>query len=125
MEVRRLLIVDDHPALRRSLVTFMRAAFPQACVQEAHNGREALDVIADLPPDAVIMDAVMPHVDGIEATRQIKAQWPEVRIVILGLYWDQREAALQAGADVWALKGHPSEYLVRAIQGLDPQSKAL
>lgn len=119
MNSLRILIVDDHYAVRRSLETYLREVFPHAHIAQAHNGREALDVVAAAPPDIVLLDAIMPHVDGIQATRQIKAEWPEVWIVALVLDSRQRDLALEAGADAWVLKGRSSEELLSALQALN------
>ena len=72
-------------------------------------------MVAANPPDVVLLDAVMPHVDGIQATREIKAQWPEIWVVALVLDWGQRDLALEAGADAWVLKGYSSEDLLSAL----------
>ena len=69
--------------------------------------------------DLVLLDALMPHLDGVQATREIKARWPEVRVIALVLDWHQRALALEAGADAWVLKGRSSEELLSAIQGLN------
>ena len=119
MNRQRFLVVDDHYVLRQSLVSFLRAAFPKAEVREAHNGREALDLLAVEPLDIVLLDARMPHLDGIEATREIKARWPQVRVVALALDVCQRDQALAAGADAWVFKGCLAEDLLRAVLALE------
>lgn len=119
MKRPQILVVDDHYAVRQSLRTYLREVFPQAHVDEAHNGRQALDMVAADPPDVVLLDAIMPHVDGIEATRQIKARWPEIWVVALVLDSSQRDRALEAGADTWVLKGRSSEELLSAVRGLN------
>jgi two-component system NarL family response regulator len=118
MSVQRILVVDDHHAVRQSLVTLLWEVFPSTCIGEAHNGREALDVVAACPPDLVLMDAVMPHVDGIKATREIKARWPQVRVLVLVLDLWQRDRALDAGADAWLLKGCSSAELLGTLRAL-------
>jgi DNA-binding NarL/FixJ family response regulator len=115
----RILIVDDHYAVRQSLKTFLKEVYPHAHIGEAHNGRQALDMVAADPPDVVFIDAVMPHIDGAEATRRIKAQWPEVWVVALVLSSHQRDLLLEAGADAWVLKGRSSEELLTAVQALN------
>ena len=118
MNVQRILVVDDHRAVRRSLATLLQEVYPRAGIEEAHNGREALDVVAADPPDLVLMDAVMPHVDGIEATREIKACWPQVRVLVLVLDSQQRDRARDAGADAWLLKGCSSAELLGVLRAL-------
>jgi DNA-binding NarL/FixJ family response regulator len=125
MNVQRILVVDDHHAVRRSLMTLLREVYPGAGIEEAHNGREALDVVAADPPDLVLIDAVMPHVDGIEATRQIKARWPQVRVLVLVLDLRQRDRALDAGADAWLLKGCSFAELLGTLQALVQESSGV
>ena len=116
MRLQRILIADDHSAVRQSLETYLTEAFPQAQVQVAGNGREALALVATAPPDLVLLDAVMPHLDGLEATRRIKARWPQVRVVALVLDFSQRDLALEAGADAWVLKGRPPREVLDAVR---------
>ena len=115
MNSRRILIVDDHHAVRQGLKTYLGEVFPHAYIVEAHHGREALDKVAANPPDVILLDAIMPHVDGIQATREIKARWPEIWVVALVLDSSQRDSALEAGADAWVLKGYSSEDLLSAL----------
>jgi len=115
MSFQRILIVDDYVPMRQSLKAYLGEVFPHAHIQEAQNGRHALDTVAADPPDVILMDAAMPHVDGIEATRQIKAQWPKVRIIALVMNPRQRKLALDAGADACLFKGCSSEELLSAI----------
>jgi NarL family two-component system response regulator LiaR len=118
MKNPRILIVDDHYPVRQSLRIYLREIYPHAQIGEAHNGRQALDMVAADPPDVVLLDAIMPHVDGAEATREIKTQWPEVWVVALVLDVGQRDLLLEAGADAWVLKGRSSEELLAAVQAL-------
>ena len=125
MSSQRILIVDDHRAVRQSLKTYLREVLPHADIVEAHHGREALEIVAADPPDVVLLDAMMPHVDGIQATREIKAQWPKIWVVALVLDWSQRDLALEAGADAWVLKGYSSEGLLSALRlsKLEPEGQ--
>ena len=116
MNSQRILIVDDHYAVRHSLKTYLGEVFSHADIVEARHGREALDIVAANPPDVILMDAIMPHVDGIQATHEIKARWPEIWIVALVLDWSQRDRALEAGADAWVLKGYSSQDLLSALR---------
>jgi DNA-binding NarL/FixJ family response regulator len=112
MKKNRILVVDDHSITRRSLKAFLNNKWPEFAVEEARNGREAVDKVTAHPPDAIVMDLVMPHLDGAKATREIKAQWPEVKVIILILDPSQGQQALQAGADAYLLKeGDPGELL--------------
>jgi DNA-binding NarL/FixJ family response regulator len=112
MSKKRILIVDDHSITRRSLMALFTSKWPEFTIEGARNGREAVDKVIALPPEAIVMDLVMPHLDGAKATREIKAQWPEVKVIILILDPSQGQQALQAGADAYLLKeGDPDELL--------------
>jgi DNA-binding NarL/FixJ family response regulator len=112
MKKTRILVVDDHSITRRSLKAFLNSKWPEFTVEGARNGREAVDMVTAHPPDVIIMDLVMPHLDGAKATREIKAQWPEIKVIILILDPNQGQQALQAGADAYMLKeGDPGELL--------------
>lgn len=84
-------------------------------VGEAVNGREAVALVTERRPDVVLMDVQMPVMDGLEATRRIKSQRPEVRVIVLTLHGDYRAEALAAGADAFLVKGGPPESLRNAI----------
>lgn len=113
----RVLIADDKRPARRGIRALL-ASFPGIeWVGEAVNGREAVSLVAERRPDVVLMDVRMPVVDGIEATRRIKRQRPEVRVIMLTMYAEYQPEALAAGADVFLVKGGPSEALRSAICG--------
>jgi DNA-binding NarL/FixJ family response regulator len=114
----RILVVDDHHAVRRGLAIYLREACPQAHVDEAQGGRQAICLVAAEPPDVVVMDVVMPDLDGVQATRQIKAQQPGIKVIGLSLNWRQSELALDAGADACFLKGQTPHDLVTIICAL-------
>jgi CheY-like chemotaxis protein len=73
-----ILIVDDQPRARRSVRALLSTWTRSAEIREASDGREALRLAEQLPPDLVLMDVRMPEIDGLEATGQIKARWPQV-----------------------------------------------
>lgn len=104
-ESLRILIADDHPAMREAIYESV-IDFGEV-VGAAHNGQQAVDLVARLEPDVVVMDLRMPILDGIEATRVIKAQHPHVRVVVYTAYDDRAllEEVIAAGADACALKG--------------------
>lgn len=87
-------------------------------VREAGNGREAVQLVAELQPGLVLMDVRMPEVDGLEAARMIKAQWPHVKIVVLSMYSEHRDEALAAGADAFVGKGEAAEELLGTLEEL-------
>ena len=124
MNRQRILIVDDSHAVRQSLRAYLTEALPCAHIREAQNGQHALDMVATERPDVILMDAAMPRVDGIAATRQVKAQWPEIWVVALVMDSRQRELALGAGADVSLFKGCSSEELLIAIRASAAETEA-
>ena len=92
-------------------------------VGEAANGWEAVHQVEECRPDVVLMDARMPKMNGLEATRLIKSRWPKVKIVVLTLYAAYRNEALAAGANAFLVKGCSNEKLLAAIlNNGEPQS---
>jgi DNA-binding NarL/FixJ family response regulator len=87
-------------------------------VGQAGNGRDAIALTARLKPDVVVMDVVMPSINGDEATRQIKTRWPHVRVIALSMLEEDatRERMLKAGAEAFLSKAGPSEALAAAIR---------
>jgi DNA-binding NarL/FixJ family response regulator len=111
----RVLIADDNARSRRGLRALL-ATWPEIeVVSEAVNGQEAVHQVADYRPDVVLMDARMPFMDGLEATRLIKRRWPDIKIVILTIYTHFRTEAMAAGADAFLIKGCPGKELLTAI----------
>ena len=111
----RVLIVEDRTQTREGLKALLATAPPVQVVGEAADGREAINLITELQPDVVLMDASMPIMDGLEATRLVKAQWPEVRVIVLTIHTGLRAEALAAGADAFLVKGCPAGELLAAI----------
>jgi DNA-binding NarL/FixJ family response regulator len=115
----RILIADDRRVTRQGLCALL-SQFPQAeVVGEAANGQECVTMVPSCRPDVVLLDIQMPTMDGLEAARRIKSQWPEIRVVILTMYARYRSAALAAGADAFLLKGCTTQELQEAILGSD------
>ena len=115
LQRRRVLIVDDQRPTRQGLRALLAFMPDVEWVGEAANGHEAVNLVTELRPDVVLMDVRMPVMDGLEATRRIKSQRPEVRVIILTMYAEYQAEALAAGADVFLVKGGPSEALRDAI----------
>jgi DNA-binding NarL/FixJ family response regulator len=115
LESLRLLIVDDQPRARQSLRALLGTKFRITGFDEAANGEEALLCVKQYRPDVVLMDARMPVLDGIEATRLIKANTPQVQVIVLSMYPEYRAPALAAGADAFVTKGKPPEELLKLL----------
>jgi DNA-binding NarL/FixJ family response regulator len=84
-------------------------------VREASNGKEAILSVEEAEPDLVVMDARMPDMEGIEATRLIKERWPLVRVVVWSIYPEYEADAQMAGADAFVTKGVPPQQLLARI----------
>jgi DNA-binding NarL/FixJ family response regulator len=111
----RVLIADDRLITRRGLRALL-ALLPQVkIVGEAVDGRESVDLIAECRPDVVVMDMQMSVMDGLEATRRIKEQWPAVRVIALTMYDNHRAEVLAAGVDAFLLKEGAADTLASAI----------
>jgi DNA-binding NarL/FixJ family response regulator len=111
----RILIVDDQPRARHGLKALLATRFQLAEMCEAANGIEAIRAVEECKPDIVLMDARMPEMDGVEATRMIKAKSAHTPVIVLSMYIDYQEAALAAGADAFFSKGDPPERLLEAL----------
>ena len=79
----RVLIVDDHAMVRQGIATFIELQDDVELVGEAANGHEAITRVEELKPDVVLMDLVMPEMDGVTATREIKVRYPDVKVLVL------------------------------------------
>ncbi|HSJ52699.1 MAG TPA: response regulator transcription factor [Anaerolineae bacterium] len=114
----RILIVDDHAIVRKGLRALLVTEPGLEVVAEAENGQQAIAEARRLCPDVVLMDLVMPGIDGLEATRRITAEQPGVRILVLTSFAadDKVFPALKAGALGYLLKDSGPEELVQAIQ---------
>ncbi len=114
----RVLIVDDHAVVRSGLTTFLQAFEDFELVGEAGDGVEALRVCAQAAPDVILMDLLMPEMDGIAATRAIREHYPDAQVIALTSFHDQDrvQAALDAGALGYLLKNVSADDLARAIR---------
>ncbi|HIX41969.1 LuxR family transcriptional regulator [Kurthia sp. 3B1D] len=114
----RVLIADDHHVVRRGLLFFLKTQKDFEVVGEAANGKEAVALTAELQPDIVLMDLVMPEMDGIQATKKIKAQFPAVHVLMLTSFSDRDHVvpAIEAGAAGYQLKDIEPDELVETIR---------
>jgi DNA-binding NarL/FixJ family response regulator len=119
MEVIRLLICDDQEVVREGLRAILGTVPGIEVVGVVANGAEAVEAVADLGPDVVLMDLNMPIKNGVQATRELSGTHPEVKVLVLTTY-DAEEwvvDAIRAGAAGYMLKDAPREQLVAAIKG--------
>jgi NarL family two-component system response regulator LiaR len=114
----RVVLVDDHTMVRRGLATFLKVFDDLELAGEAASGEDALQLCAQVLPDVVLMDMVMPDMDGVTATRAIRQQCPRVQVVALTSFKDEElvQSALQAGAIGYLLKDVSADELAQAIR---------
>ncbi len=116
----RILIVDDHAILRQALRQLLEAQPEVEVIGDAANGREAVAATEKLMPDVVLMDMVMPGLNGLEATRQVRKRCPKTRVLILTGYMEDEQiiSALRAGASGYVVKRSDTEELLLGIQAV-------
>jgi two-component system, NarL family, response regulator NreC len=115
-----VLLAEDHTIVRKGLRSLLDGAMDIRVVGEADNGREAVKKTGQLRPDVVVMDIAMPILNGLEATRQITRQFPDVKVVILTMHRDEEylSQVLRAGAAGYVVKEAAPEELVSAIRAI-------
>ncbi|MEW5961474.1 MAG: response regulator transcription factor [Chloroflexota bacterium] len=114
----RILIVDDHTLLRHGLRLILNHAEGLTVVGEAGDGEEAIVLARELKPDVILMDVNMPGLDGIEATRRIRAAQPEIQVLMLTIsqHDDDLIGAIKAGARGYLLKNAQSSEVIESIR---------
>jgi DNA-binding NarL/FixJ family response regulator len=119
----QVLVVDDHRVVRSGISAYFEQVDDIEVVGEAADGGQALERMAQLEqdarlPDVVLMDLLMPVVDGIDATRQIKARWPDVEVVIMTSFVEEAKVrgALEAGAAGYLLKDADADQVAQAVR---------
>ncbi len=115
----RVLICDDQALIRDGLEMLLRLEKDIEVVGQAQDGMEGIELAAQHQPDLVLMDLKMPGVNGIEATRQIRARYPAIKVLVLTTYDDDEWVfdAIRAGASGYLLKDTPREDVIRAVRG--------
>lgn len=115
----KVMLVDDHNVVRSGLSTFLKAYQDMELVGAAKNGLEAIDLFRQTMPDVILMDLMMPEMDGLEATRAILAENPDIRIIAMTSFEDEElvHGVLAAGAISYLIKNVTSEELADAIRG--------
>jgi DNA-binding NarL/FixJ family response regulator len=116
----KIVIADDHHIVRKGLTLFINTQEDMEVIGEAKNGQEAVEITNKLQPDIVIMDLSMPILDGLQATKRIKENNPEMKIMILTSFSDQDHVipALEAGAAGYQLKDSNPDDLIIAVRKL-------
>ena len=116
----RILVAEDDEDFLAALATVLEADGRFAVTGRARNGREAIELAAQLDVDAIVMDIEMPGIDGVEATRQLHADWPEVPVLaISGTEYEERVLEIRdAGAVDYVRKSRVDEDLVDALVGI-------
>jgi NarL family two-component system response regulator LiaR len=116
----KVLIVDDHQVVRQGLRTFLELHEDILVVGEAGDGISAVELVRQLKPDVVLMDLVMPRLDGIEATRQVKSLEPGVKVIALTSFTEDEKVfpSIQAGASSYLLKDVSPDDLVDSIRAV-------
>jgi DNA-binding NarL/FixJ family response regulator len=122
----RILVVDDHSLFRDGVISLLEAGGHEV-VGQAGDGLAAVESTRGLKPDLVLMDINMPHMDGIEALRQIKASWPEVKVIMLTVSEDEANLvhAIRAGADGYLLKHLNAKDFLEMVNGLERGEAAI
>jgi len=115
-----ILIADDHPIFRDGIVARLSEKANYNVVGEANNGREAVSAAAKLRPDIVIMDIMMPEMDGIHATEHIKKVSPKIKVIIISMHKKKEyiQRAFQSGADGYILKENTALEVTNAINSV-------
>ena len=127
MKKIKILVADDHALLRVGLNTMLNTQPDMVVVGEASNGRDAVVRAKELRPDVVVMDLMMPKLDGAEATRQIVESLPDVKIIILTSYGTSADLAraMANGAVGAQMKGSPIDEIIKAIRTVAAGEKAI
>ena len=114
----RVLLVDDHMVVRSGLSTVLSVYDDLKLVGEAGDGEEAIRLCERLQPDVILMDLLMPKMDGVTAIKTIKSRWPQIQIIALTSFKEKEyvEGALKAGANGYLLKDVSAEELINAVR---------
>jgi DNA-binding NarL/FixJ family response regulator len=114
---KRILIAEDHKMMREGLRSLLEEKLGYTCIVEAADGYEAISKAKECHPDIIIMDIMLPHLNGIEATRQIRAEHSDIEVVVLSMHATRNYIlqALHAGASAYLLKDSATEDLAAAL----------
>lgn len=115
-----IVLADNNKAIRKGLRALLALEPDFAIIGEAENGLEAIEIVRSCLPDVVILDLMMPDMNGIEVARRLCRDYPETRIVVLSIYRDEAYVleSLRSGAKAYILKESPPELLSQAIRAI-------
>lgn len=118
LDKKKIVIAEDHTILRAGLCALLSTQNNLEIVGEAGDGREAVRIVDDLIPDLLLIDLSMPKLNGMEAVREIKSQYPQIKIIVLTVHKGDEYilASLEAGADGYLLKDASQNELLLAIE---------
>ena len=121
-KIVRTLVVDDSAFMRNILKKILSSTNKYVVVGEASNGKEAIEKVKELKPDLITMDIVMPEMDGIEATRRIKKEFPDIKIVMCTSVDQEKKMieAIEAGADGYIVKPFQAQKVLEQLNKLFP-----
>jgi DNA-binding NarL/FixJ family response regulator len=114
----RILIVDDSLSFRMGMRALLEIQPDMQEIGMAPSGYKAIELVEELQPDLVLLDAQMPDMTGIEVTQKIKSRWPNVKVILMTMYADYRSKSIEAGADAFLTKGLPPEHVLGLIRGI-------
>ncbi len=114
----RVMVVDDHGMVRKGLITYLKNAPDLEVVAEARDGQEAVDLCSEIQPDVILMDLIMPELNGVAATRLIRKRYPQTQVVALTSFHEKEliQDAINAGAISYLLKNVSGDELAQAIR---------
>ena len=119
----RVLIVDDSTAIREGLSSLLNSSGEFQVVGYAEDGLDAVEKAGDLLPDVVIMDAQIPNMDGVEATKRIKQAFPGISVLFLSVFSSYLEDSIAAGANGFLLKDCEPEELISELKRVAPANR--
>jgi DNA-binding NarL/FixJ family response regulator len=114
----KVMVVEDNSRARRALAAYLSLQAGLRITAEAANGLEAIGQIESCPPDIILMDMQMSVMDGVESTKIIKKNWPQIKIIVLTMYTEYRSEAFSAGADAFLVKGDSVSDVISTIHAL-------
>lgn len=116
-EPLKILIVDDHPAVRQGIIAILREAFPNSLIREAGNGKAALALVESFRPAIMIIDVSMPEMGGVDVCIRTKKGFPELTLVVYSMFSDAKDVKklIEAGISAYILKSDPLTDLVYAL----------